>query len=483
MTFLAPLVVLALPVVLGLVYWLYRRRRPPERTVAGLWLWQKARRQGRSRRRLDLRLLLLLLAASCMVLALARPQLRLERPGPLVIVLDASASMAATDLTPEYRPGRAATAASLSRLESAKQQLRERLASSPRALLIRAGERPQAFGPALGRTLLDALAGIRPGDPEADLQAAIALGHRLLPGAPVLVASDSPDPGAEGYLNLGGHGQNVGITAIGPGFVAFANSGPRLWEGQVVVNGRLYALKIPAGGYATLEVPSLTVQAQVSGNDALTLDNQASFTRRAVRVALSEPAPTLERLLALLGTVRAPANPEVRFEIGTPKETPRTFTVYFARQAQAEATVLDLERTLPYLRGVELVGFRLPVPPPAPQGWRPLLTGEAGEILGWYSPNGVYLPPLVALRDLPAFPVLLYNLIAPRGEIRQGLLRPQETLLPRPAPSRPLPPTFVLELSPWLALLAALLLATEYWCFQRGPRAKASPASTPLTSV
>lgn len=38
MTFLAPLVVLALPVVLGLVYWLYRRRRPPERTVAGLWL-------------------------------------------------------------------------------------------------------------------------------------------------------------------------------------------------------------------------------------------------------------------------------------------------------------------------------------------------------------------------------------------------------------------------------------------------------------
>ncbi|PZA07922.1 MULTISPECIES: VWA domain-containing protein [unclassified Meiothermus] len=468
MAFLSPLVLLALPVVLGLVYWLYRRRRPPERKVAGLWLWQKARRQGRSRRQLDLRLWLLLFAASCMVLALARPQLRLERPGPLVIVLDASASMAATDLAP-------------SRLESAKRQLRTRLASSPRALLIRAGERPQAFGPAPGRTLLDALAKIAPGDPEADLPAAIALGRRLLPGAPVLVASDSPDPGAEGYLNVGGNGQNVGITAIGPGFVAFANSGPGPWEGQVVVNGRPYALKIPAGGYATLEPPSLSVQAQVSANDALTLDNQASFNRRAVRVALSEAAPALERLLALLGTVRAPANPELRFEIGTPKETPPTFTVYFARQAQAEATVLDLERTLPYLRGVELVGFRLPVPPQAPQGWRPLLIGENGEILGWYNPNGVYLPPIAALRDLPAFPVLLYNLIAPRGEARQGLLRSQETLLPRPAPSRSLPPSFVLELSPWLALLAALLLAAEYLWFQRGSRA--TSARLPTVSV
>jgi hypothetical protein len=470
MAFLAPLVLLALPVVLGLVYWLYRRRRPPERRAAGLWLWQKAKRQGRARRRLDLRLLLLLLAATFTLLALARPQVRLDRPGPVVIVLDASASMAASDLTP-------------SRLEAAKQQVRERLASSPNAVLIRAGERPQAFGPALGRTLLDELAGIRAGDPEADLQAAIALGRRLLAGAPVLVASDGPDLGTEGYLNVGGNGQNVGITAVGPGFLALANSGPRLWEGRVRVNGRLYQLKVPAGGYATLEVPSLTVQAQVSGNDALTLDNQASFSRRAVRVALSEPAPALERLLALLGTARAPANPEVRFEVGTPKGTPGIFTVYFARQAQGEATVLDLERTLPYLRGVELVGFRLLVPPRAPQGWRPLLTGEGGEILGWYSPNGVYLPPIAALRDLPAFPVLLYNLIAPRGEIRQGLLNPQETLLPRPAPSRPLPPTFVLELSPWLALLAALLLAAEYLWFQRGSRADPTAPSAPSASV
>ena len=452
MVFLAPLVLLALPPVLGLVYALYRRRRPPERKAAGLWLWQRARRRGRARRRLDLRLLLLLLAAALTVLALARPQIRLDRPGPVVIVLDASASMAATDLAP------------------AKGQLRERLASSPRALLIRAGEQPQAFGPAVGRALLDELEGIRAGDREGDLPQAVALGRRLLPGAPVLVASDGPDPGGvEGYLNVAGNGQNVGITAVGPGFLALANSGPGRWEGRVTVNGKPQGIKVPAGGYATLEVPSLSVQAQVLGNDALALDNQASFNRRAVRVALPQSAPALERLLALLGTVRAPANPEIRFEIGTPRGTPQTFTVYFAGQAQGAATVLDLERTLPYLRGVELVGFLLPVPPKAPQGWRPLLTGEDGEVLGWYSQNGVYLPPLAALRDLPAFPVLLYNLVAPRGEIRQGLLSPRETLLPRPAPSRPLPPTLVLELGPWLALLAALLLAAEYLWFQRGP--------------
>ncbi len=88
------------PLALGLVWWWYRRRQPPLRKVAGLWLWQKALRKGQARRRFDLRLFLLLLAALLGALALAEPRVLLNRPGALVVVLDTSASMAATDVSP-----------------------------------------------------------------------------------------------------------------------------------------------------------------------------------------------------------------------------------------------------------------------------------------------------------------------------------------------------------------------------------------------
>ena len=81
---------LLLPVLL-LVYLLYRRRAPRARPWAGVWLWKRGRAR-RFRPRLDLRLLLLLLGAALMVLALEDPPLA---PSPLVLVVDASASMAA----------------------------------------------------------------------------------------------------------------------------------------------------------------------------------------------------------------------------------------------------------------------------------------------------------------------------------------------------------------------------------------------------
>ncbi|WP_027893487.1 vWA domain-containing protein [Calidithermus chliarophilus] len=453
MTFAYPLWLAALPPILGLIYWLYRRRRPQERKVAGLWLWRQARRRGVARRRFDLRLLLLLLAGLLGGLALSGPRLELDRPGPLVLVLDASASMAATDLSP-------------SRLEWAKAQVRERLSRSPRAVLVRAGRNPQAFGPAAGRELLDELEQIRAADDRADLAAAVALGRSRL-DAPALVVSDAPPPkGAEGYLNAAGNGVNVGITAVGPGFVAVGNSGPGPWKGEVRVGGRGYALEVPAGGFSTLEVPTVApLQARLSGADALSLDNAAEFGRRNVRVALEGSSPVLERLLGLLGTVRSP-NPELRFRLGTPPPAPPAFSVYFARTAEGEAVVDDVERTVPYLRGAELVGFRLPVPPSPPDTWQPLARSETGQALAWFHPDGLYLPSPAALQNLPAFPVLLYNLVVPRGEQRRGLLSAEETLLPRPQPSRPLPPALTLELTPWLALLAALVLGLEWWLFQ-----------------
>lgn len=469
LTFGLPFLLLLLPPVLGLVWWWYRRRKPRERKIAGLWLWQKALRQGKARRKLDLRLLLLLLAAGSILLGLSAPKLSLHRSGALIVVLDASASMAATDVAP-------------SRLEQAKQQAARALERSPRAVLVVAGRQAQAFGPARGSSLLEELGPVQAQSVGSDLEAAIARGKALLPEARVLVVSDAPPPkGADGYINVAGNGQNIGITAVAPGFVALANSGPGPWKGEVAVNGQAYAVEIPAGGFAQVEVPASSFQARIAGSDALALDNQASFSRRLVRVQVSGSSPALERLLGLLGTSRAsPA--ELRLEIGVPRAEPALFTVFFAPQATGQAVVYDLERTLPYLRGAELVGFRLSIPPrPTGPGWRPLAVSTTGEALAWYHPNGLYLPPAETLQNIPAFPVLLYNLIAPRGELREGLLSPAETLLPRPSPNKPLPPTSTLPLAPWLALLAALLLAAEFYFFQYRPRRSPTPSATPST--
>ncbi len=449
-----PWLLLLIPPALGLVWWWYRRRRPPERKMAGLWLWQKALRKGQARRRFDLRLFLLLVSALLLSLALSGPKVSLHRPGELVLVLDASASMAATDVPP-------------SRLERAKEIARERLSASPRAVLVIAGRSLQTFGPAAGRSLLGNLEGLRPEGSDTDLETAVARGKALLPGARVLTIADRAAPsGSDGYINVAGNGANVGITAIGPGFVAVGNAGPGLWRGELLVDGRRYALEVPARGYSSLEVPSSTPTARIVGNDALALDNEARFSRRLVRVEVSGRSPALERLLALLGTSRGSPG-ELAFEVGTPRREPRRFTVFFAQQASGQATVWDVERTLPYLRGAELVGYSLPIPPPpAAPNWLPLAISETGQALAWYHPNGVYLPPAERLQDLPAFPVLLYNLIAPRGELQSGLLTPDETFLPRPSPDQPLPPTLTLPLAPWLALLAALLLAAEFYFFQ-----------------
>lgn len=473
LAFALPWLLLALPPVLGLIWWWYRRRRPPERKVAGLWLWQKALRQGRARRKFDIRLFLLLLAASLAILALSAPKLSLDQPGELVVVISASASMSATDVSP-------------SRLDKAKEEARKRLEFAPRAVLVVAGSEPQAFGPALGRSLLGPLAQIRAEDRTGDLERGIARGKALLPDARILVVADTPAPkGADGYVNVAGNGQNVGITAVETGFVALANSGPGLWKGQVNVDGKAYSVQVPAGGYASLEVPLTSFRARIAGNDVLRLDDEAAFSRRLVRVQVSGSSPALERLLGLLGTLRgSPA--ELAFEIGTPKAVPKEFTVYFARTSSGQATVYDVERTLPYLRGAELVGYTLSIPPkPGGTGWQPLATSATGQALAWYSAGGLYLPPAETLQNIPAFPVLLYNLITPRSAVPKGLLASSQTLLPRPTPNRPLPPTRTVQLAPWLALLAALTLIAEFYFFQYRPRQSPSfsPAPGPRSPV
>ena len=104
MSLLAPaalaLGLLALPIVL--LYMLRLRRR--EQTVSSTYLWRtlvrdRAANAPWQRLRRNLLLLLQLLILAALVLALARPALRLPGlgGGSVIVLLDASASMLATD--------------------------------------------------------------------------------------------------------------------------------------------------------------------------------------------------------------------------------------------------------------------------------------------------------------------------------------------------------------------------------------------------
>jgi Ca-activated chloride channel homolog len=441
----------ALPLVAGLIWWWYRQVRSARRQVAGLWLWQKTAVVSKANRRIDWRLVLLISAATLVLFALAAPSANLGTSSERVVILSAAASMRATDISP-------------SRLDQGIARAKEQLKVS-KAVLVIAGRTIQTFGPAPGPSLLMYLEGIETGS-QPDLELAVQQARRVLPAPAVLIA-DAPLPpglaGKVGYINVAGNGQNIGITSIGQGFISLGNSGPGRWEGQVQVGGKEYPLAVRPGGFASLELPETSLRARLKNKDALYQDGEASFSRRQVRVRVSGSSPVLERLLVLLGARRAePA--EVAFVLGTPRGDPKIFTVFFATKQNGQAIAETLEYS-PYTGGVELTGFPLALPPPPLGQWRPLVVGE-DKTLAWDHPQGLYLPSLESLQNLPALPVLLFNVVAPLGEVRTGLLSPAETLLPRPTPDQPLPGSRV-SLTPWLALLAVALLLLDLFFTKR----------------
>jgi hypothetical protein len=433
---------LLLPVLL-LTYLLYRRRAPRARPWAGVWLWRKGRAR-RFRPRLDLRLFLLLLSAALMVLALEDPPLA---PPPLVLVVDASASMAADE-------------GGKTRLDLAKEKLLPLLERAPEAVLVRAGERPEAFGPAPGVALRPRLLALEAGDKGADLEGAMALGRRRLK-APVVVATDGPPPpGAEGYLGVGSPRENLGLVAVAPGFLALGNSANRALLARVEVGGKVREVLVPPRGFAPLPGLPSAFTARLLGQDALPLDDEAGLALR--RLGVDYPRlPALERLFRLLG---AAFGEEVQVRIGVPESPPARPSLYLAPSGGSPTPVL-LTTPHPLLEGVALLGERLP-PPPRPQGpWQPLAEGEEGVGLLYFTEGGLYLPPLAALQDRPFFPLLVYNFLKPYREVKVGLLAPEETLLPTPEKS--FLPKGQGGAGRYLALLAALVLLLEALLFRR----------------
>lgn len=208
---------LAVPIVL-----VYLWRLPPRRHSVGTgFLWQQvfSTAGGRSawwgfRRPVSLCVQLAVLGL--LVVALAEPHAR--RPRRLVIVIDNSASMSATDGEP-------------TRLAEASKRARQHLrAVGPRdqVAIITGGDPLRVVCRPTGRadTLLQALEAVSAGEGSTRVLDAVALARRLLDDSPdgrILVFTDGCFDGAVELarrdsvrlVTVGGPGDNLGITRLG----------------------------------------------------------------------------------------------------------------------------------------------------------------------------------------------------------------------------------------------------------------------------
>lgn len=168
---------LVLPLLL-LLYFLKLRRAP--RRIASTLLWQRAVRDLQvnapfQRLRPTLLLFLQLLIALFLLFALAGPILEGDNPesSRLIILIDRSASMNATDTAPAHP----------SRLEAAKDVARELVrrldegAGERAAMVITFGARPQVISgyETSAARLIEAINAIEPTDETADFEAALRL--------------------------------------------------------------------------------------------------------------------------------------------------------------------------------------------------------------------------------------------------------------------------------------------------------------------
>ena len=220
MPFAAPLALLGLVFVpLVVAFWMLKLRRT-ERTVGSTLLWQRFGEDLQANapwQRLRRSFLLLLQLLLVVLLALLAAQPFTERPATLardlVVVVDASASMAATDEAP-------------SRLEAAKGRVLDALRDLPaggRVSVVVAGTTPRVVVNAtadLGRVRA-ALAAISATPATADMGEALALASALAAragDAQVLVATDAAYAPPEGVAGGGArHGPPGGPRAEEPG--------------------------------------------------------------------------------------------------------------------------------------------------------------------------------------------------------------------------------------------------------------------------
>ncbi len=303
MAFLAPLFLflglLAAPIIL--MYMLRLRRR--EMLVSSTLLWQKLLRDREAnapwqKLRRNLLLILQLLILAALVLALARPFLPVPSvvSGSVVLLLDGSASMLATDVSPDrFTVAREEASRLIGDLGGGYQMTLILVGQTPRVLLAASSDKTE---------LRRALAAAEAETAVADWPAAFALAAGAAQGfrdARIVIISDGglppdlpPLPTQPVYLPVGRSGENLALAALATRntetavqlFASVANYGivERETLLSISLDGVLYdarRLRVPAQGSAstTWELTALPgiVEAHLSElqEDYLTVDNRA----------------------------------------------------------------------------------------------------------------------------------------------------------------------------------------------------------------
>lgn len=228
MSFISPLALLLfLPLggIIVVLYLLKLKRR--EQTVSSIFLWQDAVADIQANspfQKLKKSLLLLLQLAALLLLltAAARPYLRVKGMGEnrIVVILDSSASMKATDVTP-------------SRFEQAKSRaldIVKRMGPGDTMLVMTAGSKTRVVAASTSdkRTLIPAISSLQPVDAPCNMRQAMVLALSLVggkSGAPprIVVLSDGgfddmtslSSSGAKlDFIRIGKRNDNVAITGM-----------------------------------------------------------------------------------------------------------------------------------------------------------------------------------------------------------------------------------------------------------------------------
>lgn len=486
---------LCIPILV--MYMLRLQRR--DVLVSSTLLWQRLVRDREAnmpwqRLRRNLLLLLQLLVLALLTLALARPFVTayVAISGNLVILLDASASMQATDVAPN-------------RFEVARRRVREIIAGlgpDDVATIIAVGSRPEVLASATGdlpllRRAIDEAA---PTSGPADWYAALALAASLTsPGRTgVVIISDGGLPSTLPPLNaqvrfigVGSGSNNCAITALaictgptGPqAFLRIANFDDTDAElpVELLADNALFdvrRVRIPAYGETSLTVTDLpydtrVLQARLAATDNLELDNSAwavQGTARSKRVLLiSRGNLFLERALSAFPGVELvrlapdmplpPGNgyslyvydgvltstlPASNLWLIAPSFPPAGGRLGKGRGIFTDTTITDVAFDDPLLRHVDLrdvhiLQARAVEPPP---GARVLVRATGGPLLYVAErPEGRVAVLTFDLHDsdLPlrvAFPILTANLLnwlMPTGSaVLADLVRPGDAVPLRP---------------------------------------------------
>jgi hypothetical protein len=490
MGFLTPLSLLFAALSTPIIVFYMLKLRREDVMVSSTLLWQRLLRDREAntpwqRLRRNLLMLLQLLILALLTTALARPFFPTTTvvTGSVVILLDASASMRATDVSP-------------SRFDTAREAARnalDGLGAGDVATLIAVGPQPVVLAAEESdRTILRrALDNATPSYGPADWEAAAALAAASLAGSEetrAIVISDGamsnplpPFTGDVRFVRVGASGDNLAILALamreGPGgpqaFVRAANFGDALTEARISLHTdgipfdtRL--LTIPAHGEAGLTLDDLpydfaVLEARLEPADPLPLDNVAWAVRSASanrRVLLITPGNLfLERAMSMLPGVeltrQAPVQPiaDASYDlivhdgpitntlppgnlwvIGPYGETTGVFT-----QTAVIRTVDDAILRYVDLEGVQILRAWRTVPPP---GARVLVEAEGGPLLFVAErPEGRLAVLAFDLHqsDLPlrvAFPILIANLtrwLLPQGGLGDAAAHPGVPITIRPA--------------------------------------------------